>query len=178
MGLAVLWSLGLMAGGLHLVALPLLGAAVVVYAGFVAALGLWLSTVNRSTLRATLFTLLAALVCIAGPGILVKAAGVGSLLPAASGGRWRWASLFLDYGLTPPASIWVLTFRTADFAKDHAEESVACIVSALAGLHVYLMATVLLGLAARVRLRAEKGPTPGRVPSSRCAIDTHPAGLR
>jgi ABC-type transport system involved in multi-copper enzyme maturation permease subunit len=56
--LALIWLLGLVTGGLHILALPMVMAAWITYAAFAAALGMWFSTVSRSSLRATVFTIL------------------------------------------------------------------------------------------------------------------------
>lgn len=55
--LVPVWFLGLISGGLHVIALPLVLMAWMIYAAFVASVGLWFSTVCNSSLRATMFTL-------------------------------------------------------------------------------------------------------------------------
>jgi ABC-type transport system involved in multi-copper enzyme maturation permease subunit len=64
--LAAIWCVGVGLGGLCPAAVPLLAVAYVVYAGAIASLGLWFSVVCRTTLRAILATLLAALGLCAG----------------------------------------------------------------------------------------------------------------
>jgi len=56
--LGIIWVGGVLAGGLHVAALPLLLAAWAIYAAFLCNLGLWCSLRFRSTLRATIATLL------------------------------------------------------------------------------------------------------------------------
>jgi ABC-type transport system involved in multi-copper enzyme maturation permease subunit len=58
--LGLIYGLGLATGGLHPVALPLLLVAWIVYAGAVSCIGLWFSVRSRTTLRATVATLLMA----------------------------------------------------------------------------------------------------------------------
>jgi ABC-type transport system involved in multi-copper enzyme maturation permease subunit len=59
--LVATWLVALVTGGLHPIALPLLLAAWLAYASFAATLGLWFSTICRSSLRATVFSVLALL---------------------------------------------------------------------------------------------------------------------
>jgi ABC-type transport system involved in multi-copper enzyme maturation permease subunit len=55
--LLVLWAVGAATGGLSVFAVPLLALALFIYLGFAASLGLWLSLRCRTTLRATIWTL-------------------------------------------------------------------------------------------------------------------------
>jgi ABC-type transport system involved in multi-copper enzyme maturation permease subunit len=59
--LGAVWLLGFLAGGLHVVSLLLLLAAWACYAAFAASLGLWCSLHCRTTLRATVWALVALL---------------------------------------------------------------------------------------------------------------------
>jgi ABC-type transport system involved in multi-copper enzyme maturation permease subunit len=55
--LIVLWIVGVATGGLSIVAMPLLLVALIVYLSFAASLGLWFSLRCRTTLRATIWTM-------------------------------------------------------------------------------------------------------------------------
>src|SRR5262249_44277005 len=55
--LGAIWLLGLAVQSLHVLAVPLLAVAWLVYAGGCAVIGLWFSLVCRTTLRATVWTL-------------------------------------------------------------------------------------------------------------------------
>jgi ABC-type transport system involved in multi-copper enzyme maturation permease subunit len=158
--LLTVWAFGLLTGGMNPFALPFLVAASLVYAGFVASLGLWFSTFNKSTLRSTLFTLLSALVLIAGLNILLKFITGVPLGAQMVHGRSRWYDIFMEYGLTPPVTIWTLTFRADDLLQGKDAFPFLRIVAALAGLHCYLAAGVILWLSSISRLNAEKGPAP------------------
>jgi ABC-type transport system involved in multi-copper enzyme maturation permease subunit len=68
--LAAIWAVGIVTGGLHIVALPFVLTAWLVYAAFAATLGMWFSVVCKSSMRATVLTILA---CIT--------LGVGHWLP-------------------------------------------------------------------------------------------------
>jgi ABC-type Na+ efflux pump permease subunit len=65
--LAVIWLLGLLTGGFHLIGLVLLILATMIHSAFFATLGLWLSTICRSTTRALLLTALLSLVLLIVP---------------------------------------------------------------------------------------------------------------
>jgi ABC-type transport system involved in multi-copper enzyme maturation permease subunit len=160
---AAVWALGLLTGALNPFALPFLAAAWMVYAAFFSSLGLWFSVSSRSSVRATLFTLLAALVMVPGPGIFVRAVG-GDLFYQSLSQEYSWATLLADFGLTPPATLWLLGFRGDDLFEAGGTLPWARIVAAVAGLHLYMAAAAILWLTALSRLRAEKGPPPRRPP--------------
>jgi ABC-type transport system involved in multi-copper enzyme maturation permease subunit len=158
--LGTLWGVGLLTGGLHLLALPSLLMAWLAYATFVAGLGLWFSLVSRSTMQASLRTVVALLVICLVSGLL----GVyGDILT-----RWlpswlgAWVSGFQQFGVNPPATLWVLTsysdgsggIRAASFARNPG--------GALLGVLAYGAAAWGLYVAARARFRREKGPLPDK----------------
>ena len=159
-----LWALGVVTGGLHLAALPLMLAALVVYLAFMASLGLWFSTLYATSMRATLFTTLAVLVVLICPGFIVSMTG-GSLRPAASSALMTidWPGMFFEYGLNPPAALWVLAFQADDFAKAEML-TLTKIICAVAGLYFYMGLAALLWWLSCERFRAKKGPAPRRRP--------------
>src|SRR5262249_15127893 len=55
--LGLIWFLGIITTGLHVLALPLVLGAWFVYAAFLAALGMWYSTTCRTSLQSTISTL-------------------------------------------------------------------------------------------------------------------------
>src|SRR5262249_35147917 len=145
--------LAVLVGAINLIALPLLVAAVVVYASFASCLGLWFSTVSGSTMRAGLFTLLAALLFLAVPGALTVPRRPPVDLPSQAV-YGTLGSLLLQSGLSPPTTLWVLTFRAADLVnRNHYLGSTLRILAAVAGPHCYLAATALLWVLTRWRLR-------------------------
>src|SRR5262249_10389417 len=103
--LGLIWAVGVALGGLSLWALPLLVVTWLVFAAFMATLGMWFSVLSRSTLRATLWTLLT-----------TAGVGLGHWLP------WTCCLIIpglsgsLDYlakvqgGLTPPAALFSVAF--------------------------------------------------------------------
>jgi ABC-type transport system involved in multi-copper enzyme maturation permease subunit len=155
--LGLLWAVGLVTGGLSLYALPALLYAWVVYAMFATNVGIWFSTWCRSTLRATVATLLT----LAGVG-LGHWLLLGCYLPffLYSSGRHEdfpeWVITFQKYGLTPPLTLQALTFQMEDLRQTaifntpgRVSESLGMLVAAVAGLFCYnLLATLIWKLAA------------------------------
>jgi ABC-type transport system involved in multi-copper enzyme maturation permease subunit len=110
--LGLIWTVGIASGGLDILILPWLVLACLVYAGFLASLGLWLSVGSRSTQRATLLTLMMA-------GLFSFAHWLAWPIVSSWYPRWRVETppgVFLQiYGLTPPLAITWLSFRGYDF---------------------------------------------------------------
>jgi ABC-type transport system involved in multi-copper enzyme maturation permease subunit len=157
--LGAVWGLGVLTGGVNVIAVPLLLVGFVVYLGFVTSLGLFCSTVCRSTLRATLATEITLLVLASVPWLLWW--GRDLLLPASLSPELRsLAGGFLGYGLPPPMALWA-------FAFSYGRPELPEIGGALAGLLVYGVADALLWLLAQGRFRAEAGPAPRRPGASR-----------
>src|SRR5207244_638086 len=55
--IGLVWALGVLTGGLHILALPLVVVAWVVYASVYAMIGLWFSMTCTTTARATIWTM-------------------------------------------------------------------------------------------------------------------------
>jgi ABC-type transport system involved in multi-copper enzyme maturation permease subunit len=139
--LAAIWGWGVLTGGLHPLALPLVLVAWGVYAGLFTSVGLYFSTSCRTTLRATLCTFVACLFLF----------GWGWLLP-----DWRdpplvywlpegWGEALTqleENGLRLPMPLVVLAFRWGWSFHWPELESPGNIAAALAGLGCY----ALLGL--------------------------------
>jgi ABC-type transport system involved in multi-copper enzyme maturation permease subunit len=105
--LGPLWGLGVITGGVHVLAVPLLLIAWVVYAQFVTNLGLCFSLFSRNTLRATIATIVAVIALSYAPW------GSWSIFTALSYPRGityylAWVSDFAWYGLTPPITLGAL----------------------------------------------------------------------
>ncbi|HYV35423.1 MAG TPA: ABC transporter permease subunit, partial [Gemmataceae bacterium] len=64
--LLMIWAIGIVTGGLHLVSLLFAVVAWTIYAAFAATLGLWFSVTSKSSLRATVWTI--AMLIITGAG--------------------------------------------------------------------------------------------------------------
>ncbi len=101
--LALVWGLGLLTGGLHILAAPLLVVAWCIYAGAMASVGLWFSLVSRSSARAVLYTILAVVGLSVGHWLIWLPCGF--FLWSLGGGRGEevfWVAM-IEGGLTPPA---------------------------------------------------------------------------
>jgi ABC-type transport system involved in multi-copper enzyme maturation permease subunit len=156
--LIAIWLLGAVSGAINPFALPLLAAAALAYAAMMASLGLCVSTVNNTNLRATLTALLVGLIVIAGPGILVSVLTGTSVESNSPYGRVRFVDWVAHYGLTPTIAIWTLTFRADDLLSEPGMKPYLRIVAVLVGVLLYLAAAGLLWCLSVYRLNAEKGP--------------------
>lgn len=154
--LPAVWIVGLLSGQIHLSGFLLQIAAVLVFSIFFASLGLWFSMTCRTTTRATLFTLLAALVLLLGPSILLSDLET-------SGGPVSWQGFLLNYGLSPATILSAMSFQYGALSAG-AEESFFKIVTAIAGMHFYMLLIALLWASMLQRFQREKGPPPRRIP--------------
>jgi ABC-type transport system involved in multi-copper enzyme maturation permease subunit len=143
--LVLIWALAVATGGMHIFALPLVLTAWFVFAAFVAMLGLWYSMVSKSSMRATVWTLLTML------GL-----GVGHWLP------WLCCTPFLfmgpdhrgvEYlakfqaGFTPPFVLGLLQFSGEEFLQDwNNKEMIEFFAFTLFGLFAWAVATMVFWL--------------------------------
>ncbi len=109
--LVAIAGLGIGTGGLHIVALPLLGICWFIQASFMATLGLYFSLRCRSTLQATGATISATLLLWLGPFFV--------LVCCANGGMGlRSLEMFLA-ALVPPATLGILAFSEMELSDMH-----------------------------------------------------------
>jgi ABC-type transport system involved in multi-copper enzyme maturation permease subunit len=159
--LMLMWLIALALGGLSIHALPLLIWAWAVYAMFTANLGLWFSIICRSTLRATVSTLLTLVAICFAHWLLL-----GLYLPffLYSSGKLDefpgWIIAFQKYALTPPLTWTVLAFQISDFQRAgvtleglRSGEGPGVLIAALAGICVYGVAASLLWKLASSKFR-------------------------
>jgi ABC-type transport system involved in multi-copper enzyme maturation permease subunit len=160
--LALIWGLGVVSGGLHFVAVPILPIAWLILAAFLGVLGLWFSLVCRTTLRANVWTLIA-----------TAALGAGHWLPwffccfplqlvgAGPNSGMEHVAYFQLYGFTPPFTLGWLAFFSEDF--DHANEwhsPLEYTVDAVVGLFCWALAAWVLWLIVNRRFRVMAGRVP------------------
>jgi len=167
------WTIGVFSGGLHILAVPLLVSGWLVYAGCCATIGLFYSHVCRSTIRATVLTLLTILLWMGGPWV-VGPWVVHSLL----GYRGTVADEQITYqgiALSPPGGLVALTFYSGDFIPrppflwditperlaDRLPHALIGLLHVLLGLLFYTLIFILLWLNLRRRFRMEAGRLPG-----------------
>lgn len=172
--LGVVWVVGLLTGGLHLVALVWLLAAWLVYAAFLASLGLWCSLVCRSSLRAVLWTILTAL-GLSVVGWIATMCCNPLLLFLDPANEW---SLFVAelpvYGVSPPAGLYTLTFSYTElqelfglptpkgntswtYEEKPEPYPLERLLACFGGLACYAGAAVVLWVTARVRFTRMAG---------------------
>jgi ABC-type transport system involved in multi-copper enzyme maturation permease subunit len=153
--LALTWAVGIVTGGLHFVALPFVIAAWVIYAAFVATLGLWFSMRCRSSLRATVLTILSTIALSIGHWVPWLCCG-----PLMGGARMFDAMQHLASAqagvLTPPFVMGFLAFSSDEFnhsshrMEDQWYEFAGfCFV----GLIAWSIATAVLYAATSIRFR-------------------------
>jgi ABC-type transport system involved in multi-copper enzyme maturation permease subunit len=164
--LALVWLLGGLTGGLYLPSVPWLLLAWLVYASFLAVLGLWFSMTCRTTLRATVWTLLTAAALGAGHWYLWMVLCLPLNLRSEVVTVWVRFELF---GLTPPIALAWLAFRSdgvdPSFLGDVGAAPIQVLLSLVVGLLVWGLAAGVLWRAASRRFRALSGRAP-RVPAA------------
>src|SRR5262249_37449452 len=164
--LGAVYGLTFFCGGVNIVGLVLVALAWVVFAGFVAMLGLWFSTVSVTLIRATVWTLLAALLAFGGhwllwlccfPVITGRASDSDDLL--------RYLAQFQLFALTPPATIAQLAFRAEELDSTRRFWNPAeHFAFAVIGLIIWAGLTAALWSAVRTRLRQVTMRSRFRVP--------------
>jgi ABC-type transport system involved in multi-copper enzyme maturation permease subunit len=159
--LGLIWGIGLMTTGLNILALPLVAVAWFVYAIFLTNLGLWFSVNCKTSLRATIWTILSTLMCFGGHWLC----WVSCILPFALAGAGVGKPLeelaqFQLFGLTPPFSMGMLEFQGYEFQEIHQEEPYKFLAFALFGLVFWSGAALVLWTATCARFRALSGRAP------------------
>jgi ABC-type transport system involved in multi-copper enzyme maturation permease subunit len=144
--LAGIYGLGVLTGGLNILSLPFLFVAWFVYACFVATLGLWFSTICRTSLRAAVCTVFTLIGLWGGHWLLwmccVPLLYLGG--PGPGGGEGLLTLIQFQAGsLTPPVALGVLAFHGREFeafGSDH---------NPVAGVFVFaIMGLILWGFVA------------------------------
>ena len=192
--LVILWLVGAGTGGLSPLALPFLGAALFVYLGFAASLGLWFSLRCRTTLRATIWTLATLVGVSFGHYLLTSCCGPLALMgpqpPMRAYGydpRPAWYRVLADvevYSLTPPMTLAALAFSNDDI--EHAEihtyddDDFLVRASLLRAFALSVLGVLVYGSAAVILLRLTLGrftvatgrlPLPGGRPGRGKRVD-------
>jgi ABC-type transport system involved in multi-copper enzyme maturation permease subunit len=163
--LAVIWAIGLATGGLHPLALPVLVLAWLVYAAFAAMLGLWFSLTSRTSLRATIWTLLASVAMSVGHWFVMMMCFYVPLQSLAGIDEGlRWLPEFEAFGLTPPVSLALLAVQGWEL-EDHfllsARDFLRWCELALVGVACWAAATTALWFATVHRFRVLTGRNQG-----------------
>jgi ABC-type transport system involved in multi-copper enzyme maturation permease subunit len=160
--LGLIWGIGLVTTGLHVLALPLVAAAWVVYAAFLSNLGLWFSAVCKTSLRATIWTIMTTFLCFGGHWLCWLCCIPFFIAGGGPGRAFEDVAQFQLFGLTPPFGLGWLAFQGQefrDFGSDHAMKFTAF---ALFGLVIWGAAALGLWGATCARFRAITGRMPIR----------------
>jgi ABC-type transport system involved in multi-copper enzyme maturation permease subunit len=148
-------ALGIVTAGLHPVAALLLVAAWFIYAAFLACLGLWCSTVCKTSLRATTWTLFFTVAAACGHWLIWMVCL--PLLGPHGDGSGLDVLLKLQAGITPPIALAFLAFPLVEPAHSRDSELVAY---AALGLVFWLVVTLVFWNALSVRFREATNRVP------------------
>jgi len=148
--LGLIAAIGVVTGGVHPLALPLLLSAWLVYAAFLAGLGMWFTAASRTTQRATLWMLGTVFVLGGGHWVIWMCCSpflvigfVSSFFAEAIDDLAR----FQLFALTPPATLVCLAFQGDDLR--HIDDTTTRLIPVFIMLGVFLYSVgglVLYGL--------------------------------
>jgi ABC-type transport system involved in multi-copper enzyme maturation permease subunit len=158
--LGLIWGLAVVTGGMHFLALPLLVIAWFVFAAFLAALGLWFSVVSRTTLRANLWTLGAALGLSFGHWLPWITCCLPFQMFAGAEGLEH-VGMFQGMALTPPVTLGWLAFHGDEF-RGSGNETAELTGDAIVGLILWGTASAALLGATNARFRQMTNRAPLR----------------
>jgi hypothetical protein len=140
--LAGVWSLGVLTGGLSPFAVPLLAMAWLVHGSLVAGVGLWMSNASRTTLRATICTLLVAAGLNVGPLLLAEWLGDRLLVTWIHGPS---IDQFCTYGMCPAPNLWKLATYPGDLRGGSANAAFGTeFTAACAGVIVLALVSLIM----------------------------------
>lgn len=169
--LALIYGLGLVTGGVHLLALPFLAIAWLVYAAFLAGLGLWYSVRCKRTMQAHVATVVTAVLLGIGPWLIQSCCCMPLFFAASSYASemykfWEQVMLFVGFGLTPPGTLGVMAFQGQEFDNHLLNEGYAIEIPVfiLIGLALYSVAAWVMWRLSCVRFLEISGRSPYRRP--------------
>lgn len=156
--LGAIWAVGFVTGGLFIPAALLVLVAWFVYAGAFAVVGLWYSVACRTTVRATVWTLLTVLLIGGGHWLI---AGFCCFLPLSlvgtSGRDFEFVPKFLA-GQTPPFVLGLFAASSAEIERgSHGTRSIELVIFALFGLASWAGGTLVLAALVKERFAAVTG---------------------
>jgi ABC-type transport system involved in multi-copper enzyme maturation permease subunit len=158
--LGMIYFLGLISSGLDVFALPLLLLAWFAYAGALSSIGMWYSIVSRTTLRATIWTLLTTVGAGVGHWIIWMCFVPIFWNSPREPKFFEWLAKF-QVGLTPPAVFsYSLSFCEQDYTDRHSlqgNEFFESVGIALLGTGCWILATFILMLMTYYQLAATTG---------------------
>jgi ABC-type transport system involved in multi-copper enzyme maturation permease subunit len=119
--LGLIWGFAVLVGGLSPLAVPCLMVAWLVFAAVLAGLGLWLSALCRTTLRANVSTLLVTAGLAFGHWLPWMTCCIPAMITQGSGDAFKHFALFQAFGLSPPVTLGYLGFYDQDWSDQSAE---------------------------------------------------------
>jgi ABC-type transport system involved in multi-copper enzyme maturation permease subunit len=165
--LGLIWAIGIATGGLHVFALPLVLAGWLVYASLFTMLGLWFSMTCRTTMRATVYTMLTTVSLAVGHWLLWLCCAP-LLYVGGRGGAEHIADVLVRFqgGMTPPAALFIFAFTAQDFAADYGGHEMAeMMLYSILGLAIWGVACFVFWAALlSPRFRAYTGREEERFP--------------
>lgn len=156
--LGSIWMLGMITGGINPCGVPLVLASWVIYAGVFAVVGLWFSLVCKTTLRATVWTLLSVIFLGGGHWVFLgmccwAPCGIFMELMKIRQHELTEFVAFFQLGQTPPFVMGLLAFRGEDLKYIGHRDEGRIIFCAFLGLVTWVVAGLLLGLRVNSRFR-------------------------
>jgi ABC-type transport system involved in multi-copper enzyme maturation permease subunit len=176
----LIWGLGLALGGLSPAALPLLVFAWLAYAAVFAQVGLFFSTASRSSMRATVWTLLVLLGVCFGHFLpwmccMFSPMAWGPMSGADDVGRFQ-------LGLTPPIALGFLSFCRWDFPAGGwaggADIMIRMVSSSVLGTIIWGMAALFLWAGNHNYFRIKMNRDPGWLTTNQPHVSQPEANLR
>jgi len=159
--LALIWGLGLITTGLNVLALPLVVGAWIILAVFVANLGLWFSASCKTSLRASIWTILATLMCFGGHWLAWLCCIPFFFMGGGPGRIFGDIAQFQTFGLTPPVTMAWLAFQGIEFQEmGSREEPWKFMAYSFFGLIFWAAAALGLWTITCARFRAISGRAP------------------
>jgi ABC-type transport system involved in multi-copper enzyme maturation permease subunit len=153
-----IWLIGLCTDGLHPVAVPLLPVVWLVYAAGAASIGIWYSIVSRTTLRASMWSLLTTLGFGGGHWLLM---GMCCYIPLAALANIRGRELEhlakMEAGQTVPFVLAWFAFHQQDFEHHRGSDAIELTIYSFFGLGCWAVGAWFIWTAAATRFRQITG---------------------
>jgi ABC-type transport system involved in multi-copper enzyme maturation permease subunit len=153
--LGIIWGIGVVAGGLHILAVPLVAVAWTIFASALALIGLFYSTYCRTTLRASIATLITVFIAAVGHWLPWLTCCVPLMIGRGGGGEgMEHVAFFQMWGLTPPLTLGLLAFHGDEFEPRFMgprENMTEFVFDAVLGLGIWTVAALVIWSVANQR---------------------------
>ena len=161
--LGAIWGFGLVTGSLHVLSIPLLLAAWLIFAAVLAGLGCWFSARKCTSLCATIWTLFMTAGLCFGHWLLVWHTWYWLFTPSTE--KLKSAMIIHGIGLTPPITLGLLAFQGKEFEYG-SKDTFELLAIAMMGLAFWAGVATLLWILTSHRFRnlAHRAPIRRRSP--------------